>query len=206
MSTHEIIEESDNPPTVAGGLLISGLDLEEAIAQAVRRTGESKSPHFRSSSSSIDELTYAVRRDTQADEIDEGGLNEYRVVFNSEQHPNFEITVPLYDLDPPESVDVDVHPVSGTAIIEPVDPLAQDPLRVRVSQPGYNGPYGPTEDRPVVSSVDWHREPGHHRIVVYNRGGKSGELTVEEGDGRETVCRLLDVDSLDDVDVKVIVT
>lgn len=74
--------------------------------------------------------------------------------------------------------------------------------QVRVTQPGYDGPVGRTESRPMVSSVEWYRDPGHHRIVVYNRGGQSGGLAVEEGDGRAMVLRLMGADSLDELNIK----
>lgn len=44
----------------------------------------------------------------------------------------------------------------------------------------------------VVTSVRVEESPGHDLVHVWNRGGKSGVLTVNKGDGLEFARRLLD--------------
>jgi hypothetical protein len=45
-----------------------------------------------------------------------------------------------------------------------------------------------------VSSVRGEEGPGHDRVHVWNRGGKSGELVVNHGDGQSLAVRLLGSD------------
>lgn len=54
----------------------------------------------------------------------------------------------------------------------------------------YEGPVGPTRERPMISSVRLDEGPGHDVVHVWNRGGKAGELTVDKGDGLRLVERL----------------
>lgn len=55
---------------------------------------------------------------------------------------------------------------------------------------GYIMPVGQPADRPMVSSIRLEEGPGHDYVHVWNRGGKSGVLTVEKGDGMTFVRRL----------------
>lgn len=47
--------------------------------------------------------------------------------------------------------------------------------------------------KPLISSVRIERGPGHDRILVWNRGGKSGELVVNKEDSDAIAARLLDM-------------
>lgn len=60
-----------------------------------------------------------------------------------------------------------------------------------VSGGKYDGPAGPTRERPVVTSVRV-EEPGfsHDHIHIWNRGGKAGTLVVDKGDGLVIARRL----------------
>lgn len=59
----------------------------------------------------------------------------------------------------------------------------------------YDGPAGPVNGRPIITTIRLEEGPGHDRLHVWNRGGKAGELVVELGDGKELVHRLFGLHS-----------
>ena len=63
-------------------------------------------------------------------------------------------------------------------------------LRVK----GYDGPAGPTRERPIISSVRIEKSPTHWHIDVWNRGGKAGTIRVDADDGPEVIRRLFGSD------------
>lgn len=58
---------------------------------------------------------------------------------------------------------------------------------------GYNGPFGPTRNRPIVSSIRLEDGSSHETIHIWNRGGNSGMLIVDKGDGMKFVKALQSV-------------
>lgn len=58
-----------------------------------------------------------------------------------------------------------------------------------LAHPMINDPAGVRSDI-LITSVRIEAGPGHDFLTVWNRGGNSGELTVNKGDGK-TIARLL---------------
>lgn len=72
--------------------------------------------------------------------------------------------------------------------------MTEQSIRVK----GYEGPAGPTRERPVISSLRIEKTPAHWHIGVWNRGGKAGTLCVDADDGPEVIRRLFGSDETEE--------